>query len=67
MCVLFLVLVWMMLYFSDMLCRWAEVRIPWMWLFLIAIGGCIKQYDNYGYVSANQAFMVLASGLQINA
>lgn len=33
----------------------------------MAIGGCVKQYDTYGYVSANQLFMVLASGLQINA
>ena len=49
----------------------------------MAIGGCIKQYDTFGYVSPNQAFMVLgrlaivmmnpyltvfaASGLQINA
>ena len=50
-----------------MLARWAEVRIPWVWLFLMSIGGCIKQYDTYGYVSPNQAFMVMASGLQINA
>ena len=49
----------------------------------MAIGGCIKQYDTFGYISPNQAFMVLgrlalvmmnpclttyaASGLQINA
>jgi len=33
----------------------------------MAIGGCVKQYDSYGYVSPNQAFMVMASGLQINA
>lgn len=43
------------------------VRIPWVLLFLISLGGVAKQYDQYGYVSPNQAFMVLATGLYINA
>ncbi|GAB1518399.1 C-24(28) sterol reductase [Rhizoctonia solani] len=43
---------------------WAEVRIPWVLLFLIAVSGACKQYDTYGY---NMAFMVLATGLYINA
>jgi len=46
---------------------WCEVRIPWVLLFLISLGGVAKQYDQYGYVSPNQAFMVLATGLYINA
>lgn len=46
---------------------WAEVRIPWVLLFLIALGGAAKQYEKYGYVTPNQAFMVLATGLYINA
>ena len=43
------------------------MRIPWVLLFLISVAGVAKQYDNYGYVSPNQAFMVLATGLYINA
>ncbi|CAE7112346.1 unnamed protein product, partial [Rhizoctonia solani] len=46
---------------------WAEVRIPWVLLFFIAISGACKQYDTYGYVTPNMAFMVLATGLYINA
>ncbi|KAG9001466.1 C-24(28) sterol reductase [Tulasnella sp. JGI-2019a] len=44
-----------------------EVRIPWVLLFYICVGGACKQYEDYGYVSANAAFMVLATGLYINA
>jgi len=46
---------------------WLEVRIPWMLLFLFAVSGGIKQYEQYGYVTANMAFMILATGLYINA
>jgi len=46
---------------------WAEVRIPWVLLFLIAISGGCQQYEKYGYVTPNMAFMVLATGLYINA
>ncbi len=28
---------------------WAEVRIPWILLFLIAVSGGVKQYETYGY------------------
>lgn len=28
---------------------WAEVRIPWVLLFLIAVSGGVKQYEVYGY------------------
>jgi delta24(24(1))-sterol reductase len=30
---------------------WAEVRVPWMLLFLIALSGACKQYEEFGYVS----------------
>jgi delta24(24(1))-sterol reductase len=30
---------------------WAEVRIPWMLLFLIALSGGCQQYEKYGYVT----------------
>ncbi|KAG8818632.1 C-24(28) sterol reductase [Serendipita sp. 399] len=46
---------------------WAEVRVPWMLLFIISLSGACKQYEDYGYVSANMAFMVLATGLYLNA
>ncbi|KZS94323.1 ERG4/ERG24 ergosterol biosynthesis protein [Sistotremastrum niveocremeum HHB9708] len=46
---------------------WLEVRIPWVLLFLIAVSGGCKQYEVYGYVTPNMAFMILATGLYINA
>jgi len=46
---------------------WAEVRIPWILLFLISVSGACKQYEDYGYVTPNMLFMVLATGLYINA
>ncbi|KAF8338113.1 ERG4/ERG24 ergosterol biosynthesis protein [Cantharellus anzutake] len=46
---------------------WAEVRIPWVLLFLIALSGGVKQYETYGYCTPNMAFMILATGLYINA
>jgi delta24(24(1))-sterol reductase len=46
---------------------WQEVRIPWVLLFHIAISAALKQYQTIGYVTANMAFMVLATGLYINA
>jgi Delta24(24(1))-sterol reductase len=30
---------------------WLEVRIPWILLFLIAVSGGCKQYEQYGYVT----------------
>jgi delta24(24(1))-sterol reductase len=30
---------------------WAEVRIPWVLLFLIAVSGGCQQYEKYGYVT----------------
>lgn len=29
----------------------AEVRVPWILLFMIALSGCVKQYEDYGYVT----------------
>jgi hypothetical protein len=36
-------------------------------LFLISIAGCIKQKHQYDEISPNMLFMVMASGLQLNA
>ena len=30
---------------------WAEVRIPWVIVFFLAVSGCCKQYEQYGYVT----------------
>jgi delta24(24(1))-sterol reductase len=46
---------------------WAEVRIPWVIVFFLAVSGCCKQYEQYGYVTPNMAFMTLATWLYLNA
>ncbi|KAG2075659.1 hypothetical protein BDR04DRAFT_1091234 [Suillus decipiens] len=46
---------------------WAEVRIPWVIVFLLAVSGSCHQYEQYGYVTPNMAFMILATGLYFNA
>ncbi|CED83198.1 C-24 reductase [Phaffia rhodozyma] len=46
---------------------WQEVRIPWVLLFLIALSATLEQYREIGYVTANMAFMLLATALYINA
>ena len=45
----------------------AEVRIPWVLLFLISLSGAVKQYEERGRVTGNMAHMVLATGLYVNA
>lgn len=45
----------------------AEVRVPWLLLFLFSLAGAAKQHEDYGYVSPNQAFMILATGTFLNA
>lgn len=30
---------------------WAEVRIPWVIVFFLAVSGGCKQYETYGYVT----------------
>jgi len=46
---------------------WAEVRIPWVIVFFLAISGGCKQYEQLGYVTPNMAFMILATWLYLNA
>ncbi|KAL1747629.1 ergosterol biosynthesis ERG4/ERG24 [Schizophyllum fasciatum] len=46
---------------------WAEVRIPWVIVFFLAVSGACKQYELYGYVTPNMAFMCLATWLYLNA
>ncbi|KAG5723670.1 Delta(24(24(1)))-sterol reductase [Termitomyces sp. T112] len=46
---------------------WGEVRIPWVIVFFLAVSGGCKQYEQYGYVTPNMAFMILATGLYLNA
>lgn len=30
---------------------WAEVRVPWMICFFLAVSGGCKQYEQYGYIT----------------
>jgi Delta24(24(1))-sterol reductase len=46
---------------------WGEVRIPWVIVFFLAVSGACKQYETYGYVTPNMAFMCLATALYLNA
>jgi len=46
---------------------WAEVRIPWVIVFFLSVSGACKQYETYGYVTPNMAFMCLATWLYLNA
>ncbi|KAF9048323.1 ERG4/ERG24 ergosterol biosynthesis protein [Hymenopellis radicata] len=46
---------------------WAEVRIPWVIVFFLAVSGGCKQYEELGYVTPNMAFMILATWLYLNA
>lgn len=38
---------------------WAEVRIPWNIVFFMAVSGCCKQYERYGYVTPVRFFVLL--------
>jgi delta24(24(1))-sterol reductase len=44
-----------------------EVRLPWFILFGLSCGTAARQYENYGYVSGEVAFLVLAHFLYANA
>ncbi|THX54500.1 sterol reductase/lamin B receptor [Aureobasidium pullulans] len=44
-----------------------EVRIPWYILFLTTLGACARQYENYGYVSGEAWFLLMAHFLYANA
>lgn len=35
---------------------WAEVRIPWVIVFFLAVSGACKQYEQYGYVTPVRLF-----------
>lgn len=44
-----------------------EVRIPWFILFFISLAVAARQYETYGYVSGEVAFLVMAHFLYSNA
>lgn len=44
-----------------------EVRIPWFILFLITASVAARQYEDYGYVSAEVGFLLMAHFLYTNA
>lgn len=44
-----------------------EVRIPWFILFFLSLGTCLKQFENYGYVSMEAIFLLFAHWLYANA
>lgn len=44
-----------------------EVRIPWFILFLISSAAAVRQYEDYGYVSGEILFVLMAHFLYANA
>ncbi|KAF2271074.1 hypothetical protein CC78DRAFT_484795 [Lojkania enalia] len=44
-----------------------EVRIPWYILLLLSMGTCLKQHEQYGYVSAEAYFLLVAFYLYAGA
>lgn len=44
-----------------------EVRLPWFTLFFLSLATCLKQYDNYGFVSPQALFLLYAHWLYANA
>lgn len=46
---------------------WAEVRVSWLTLFLLTLGGAAHQHATYGTVSTPMIFMVVAHFLYTNA
>lgn len=44
-----------------------EVRLPWYILFLLTLGTAARQYEQFGYVSAEVAFLLMAHFLYANA
>ena len=44
-----------------------EVRIPWYMLFFISCGAAARQYEQFGWVSGEVAFLVMAHYLYANA
>ena len=46
---------------------WAEVRVSWLTLFLLTLGGAAHQYATYETVSTPMIFMIVAHFLYTNA
>lgn len=44
-----------------------EVRLPWFILLLLSLSTAVRQYETYGYVSGEVAFVVMAHWLYSNA
>ncbi|KAI9708823.1 MAG: C-24(28) sterol reductase [Bogoriella megaspora] len=44
-----------------------EVRLPWFILYLVSLGACARQYEQYGYVSGEMGFVLMAHWLYANA
>ncbi|KAF2150455.1 c-24(28) sterol reductase [Myriangium duriaei CBS 260.36] len=44
-----------------------EVRLPWFILFFVTLGTAARQYENYGYVSPEVCFLLMAHWLYANA
>ena len=44
-----------------------EVRLPWYILFLLSCGAAARQYEQFGYVSGEVGFLVMAHFLYANA
>jgi len=44
-----------------------EVRLPWFILFFTTLGACARQYEQYGYVSGELCFLLMAHFLYANA
>ncbi|KAF2476484.1 uncharacterized protein BDR25DRAFT_252516 [Lindgomyces ingoldianus] len=44
-----------------------EVRIPWFMMFFLSLGAATKQYEEYGYVSGEVCFILLAHYLYAGA
>ncbi|CDK28282.1 unnamed protein product [Kuraishia capsulata CBS 1993] len=44
-----------------------EVRLPWYTLLFLTMALCLKQYDEYGFVSTQASFLMLAHWLYANA
>lgn len=44
-----------------------EVRLPWYILFLISCAAAARQYEQFGYVSGEVGFLVMAHFLYANA
>lgn len=44
-----------------------EVRLPWYILLLLSVSNAVRQYEQYGYVSGEVMFLVMAHWLYANA